>query len=211
MRYLSLLITVTLSIGGMNFARAQQANLGAAKKHYELCQSCHGVDGEGNRGEAGPRLAGQHVWYLQRQLENFRAGIRGSHDGDTYGQMMRTMAKMLPNQEAVESVAAYSATLQAPKPARTDPSGAPDKGKAIFASCQPCHGGRGEGNESLGGPRLAGQHDWYLLSQLQNFRAGIRGTHEQDTYGQTMRSMAHALLADEQAMQDVVAYITTLP
>ena len=71
-------------------------------------------------------------------------------------------------------------------------------------------GRRVGGTEALGGPGLGGQHDWYLSRQLKNFKAGVRGVHEKDTYGQTMSSMAHALPPDEQTIKDVVAYIETL-
>ena len=55
---------------------------------------------------------------------------------------------------------------------------------------------------------LSGQHDWYLVRQLQNFKGGIRGG-SGDSFGAQMVPMA-SLLADEQAMKDVAAYIGTL-
>ena len=64
-------------------------------------------------------------------------------------------------------------------------------------------------NKALNGPRLSGQHDWYLVRQLQNFKSGIRGGDSKDAFGAQMRPMA-ALLADEQAMKDIAAYIATL-
>jgi len=56
---------------------------------------------------------------------------------------------------------------------------------------------------------LAGQSDWYLVRQLENYRAGVRGHVAADTYGQQMRAAA-AVLPDAQAVKDVVAYINTL-
>jgi len=87
--------------------------------------------------------------------------------------------------------------------------GDPEKGKAYYETCVPCHGANGEGNVELGAPRLADQHDWYLERQLENFKAGIRGTNPDDTYGAQMRPMA-STLPDEQAIKDVVAYIGSL-
>lgn len=58
----------------------------------------------------------------------------------------------------------------------------------------------------VGAPSLSGQHGWYLICQLQNFRDGIRGVHDDDAYGQLMASMAKTL-PDEQAVKDVSAYI----
>ena len=62
---------------------------------------------------------------------------------------------------------------------------------------------------SMNAPRQAGMSDWYLLSQLKNFKEGIRGTHPADLSGKQMGFMSRTLL-DDQAMQDVVAYINTL-
>ncbi len=87
-------------------------------------------------------------------------------------------------------------------------AGDPSKGKQVFEVCTVCHGAHAEGNEDLGAPRLAGQHSWYLVTQLQNFRAGIRGTHDDDDNGQVMQPMA-APLSDAD-IDNVVAYIATL-
>jgi cytochrome c oxidase subunit II len=51
--------------------------------------------------------------------------------------------------------------------------------------------------------------DWYMVTQLNNFRQGIRGAHPKDMYGPQMASMA-AILSDEQGIKDLVAYISTL-
>jgi len=55
---------------------------------------------------------------------------------------------------------------------------------------------------------LAGQPDWYLLTQLENYRVGARGGDPRDPVGQQMASFANMLL-DEQAIKDVVTYIST--
>jgi cytochrome c oxidase subunit 2 len=51
--------------------------------------------------------------------------------------------------------------------------------------------------------------DWYLARQLHNFQQGIRGTHPQDFYGAEMSLMSKVLLDDE-AVNDLIAYIQTL-
>ena len=84
-----------------------------------------------------------------------------------------------------------------------------EKGQQYFLLCQTCHGENGAGNESLGAPRIAGQHGWYLQRQLQNFKAGVRGAHADDLYGQTMAPMAQTL-PDDQAVLDAVAYVQSL-
>ncbi len=81
-------------------------------------------------------------------------------------------------------------------------------GAELFTVCEVCHGERAQGNEDFGSPRLAGQHDWYLTTQLVHFRDGLRGTHEDDDNGQVMAPMAADL--DYGDIADVVAYIMTL-
>jgi cytochrome c553 len=61
----------------------------------------------------------------------------------------------------------------------------------------------------MAGPRLAGQSDWYLVRQLQNYRKGLRGYDPRDIFGNQMKPMAMTLASD-QAINDVVAYINTL-
>ena len=62
--------------------------------------------------------------------------------------------------------------------------------------------------QATNAPRLKGMSDWYMVTQLKNFRHGVRGAHAKDMYGQQMMSMA-AILTDDKAIDDVVAYINT--
>ena len=82
------------------------------KARYAVCQACHGVDGMGNKALNSPIIAGQEPWYLERQLKNFKAVIRGADSKDTYGMQMRPMAMTLANDEAINNVAAYIATFK---------------------------------------------------------------------------------------------------
>jgi cytochrome c553 len=84
------------------------------------------------------------------------------------------------------------------------------RGKTLYAGCVACHGESGAGNEALQAPALAGLDAVYLMRQLHNFKAGIRGADVTDTAGAQMRASA-ALLADEAAMTDVTAYIASFP
>lgn len=78
--------------------------------------------------------------------------------------------------------------LAAAPPALADVGGA-----ELYQVCAACHGDRAQGNEAFGAPRLAGQHGWYLDTQLRNFRAGVRGKHPDDENGHVMQPMAAAL------------------
>ena len=46
---------------------------------YSTCSTCHGAEGQGRWGTNAPRLAGISDWYLERQLQYFKDGVRGSH------------------------------------------------------------------------------------------------------------------------------------
>ena len=83
-------------------------------------------------------------------------------------------------------------------------------GQAAYAVCGSCHGANAEGNAAMHAPRLAGMDSEYMKRQLRHFKRGVRGTHEDDVWGQTMAPMAMTL-ADASAIENVVAYINTLP
>lgn len=89
-------------------------------------------------------------------------------------------------------------------------AGDPLIGQATYPVCAACHGSQGEGIVALNSPKLSGQEGWYLETQLRNFKNGVRGAHEDDVYGQQMAPMA-AVLADEAAIRNIAAYISTLP
>jgi cytochrome c oxidase subunit 2 len=93
---------------------AEQTIVGDAERgreSYTTCALCHGASGEGNWSTNAPRLAGIDDWYLKRQLENFRAQVRGGHPEDIYGDQMYMLAGMLKNDKAIDDVIAYIATL----------------------------------------------------------------------------------------------------
>jgi cytochrome c oxidase subunit II len=88
-------------------------------------------------------------------------------------------------------------------------AGDPERGKTFYATCGACHGQNGEGQQALNAPALAGQEEWYVIRQLENFKNGVRGGNPADTFGMQMAPMAQTL-PDAQAMEDVAAYITSL-
>jgi cytochrome c oxidase subunit 2 len=178
------------------------------KELFQICAACHGQNGEGNAILNAPINAGQNEWYVVRQLKNFRAGIRGADPQDTFGMQMRPMAMTLADEQAIQDVAAYVTSLTPPTPAKTV-TGDIEAGKKAFVPCMPCHGEKAEGARSLNAPALAHQFDWYLVRQLKNFQAGIRGKHTRDIYGSQMQPMSQLLATDEQ-INNVAAYIASL-
>ncbi len=178
------------------------------KTLYNICSACHGANAEGMAALNAPANAGQDPWYMTRQLKNFRAGIRGAHPDDTFGAQMRPMAMMLARDQDIDDVVAYISSLELPDPPPTI-EGDIELGKQAYETCIPCHGEYGQGAQALDAPRLSKQHDWYVVRQLENFKAGIRGGHQSDVYGAQMRIMSQMLESDER-VRAVAAYIATL-
>ncbi|MDX2410401.1 MAG: c-type cytochrome [Woeseiaceae bacterium] len=86
-------------------------DVGNGEKLYRVCSYCHGADGQGIQAMNAPRAAGMSDWYLARQLENFREGIRGSHSSDYYGFQMGLMASVARDEQAINDLVAYINTL----------------------------------------------------------------------------------------------------
>jgi cytochrome c oxidase subunit 2 len=181
----------------------------AGKQLYAVCAACHGLQAEGNPALHAPKLSGQGDWYLQRQLKYFKNGARGTHDKDVFGKMMAPMAATLGDDTAIDNVSAYIKTLP-DNPAPATIKGTANNGQKLYVStCGTCHGPNGRGVQAMNAPGLKGMSDWYLATQLKNFKQGVRGAHPQDMYGPQMALMA-ATLPDDQAINDLVAYINAL-
>jgi cytochrome c oxidase subunit 2 len=154
-------------------------------------------------------LSGQDEWYLQRQLKYFKLGVRGTHDNDVFGKMMAPMAATLADDKAIANVSAYIRTLpDNPAPA-TVQGKAHDAQRLYVTTCGTCHGPDGQGLRATNAPGLKGMSDWYLVTQLKNFKQGIRGSHPQDMYGPQM-ALISEVFPHDQAINDLVAYINTL-
>ena len=78
---------------------------------YTTCAYCHGDAGQGIRAMNAPRLAGMTDWYIVRQLQNFKDGVRGAHPSDYYGFQMGFMARILRDEQAMNDLVAYINTL----------------------------------------------------------------------------------------------------
>jgi len=182
------------------------AQVGAAQ--YAVCAACHGQQGEGLQALNAPKIAGQEPWYLRRQLNAYKAGLRGTHEDDVFGRQMAPMAATLANDAAIENVIAHIQTFpDNPAPATID--GDVVNGQKLYNVCAYCHGSDAQGIQAINAPRMAGMTDWYLVNQLQNFHNGVRGGHPKDFYGKQMGFMGRQL-QDEKQINDVIAYINTL-
>ena len=156
------------------------------KGDVPACTSCHGNEGLGDDAMGTPRLAGQGVNFLIKQLEDFATDKRM----DTTMFIMNTNAKGLSAQDR-KDVAAYVASLGGPlagsdmnavKELGTTPVGVRYLGKALaqygsedrgIPACHSCHGYNGRGAFPVY-PRLANQKYVYLVNQLKKWRDGSR-------------------------------------
>ena len=143
------------------------------ERFWITCGACHGAAGQGIKALNAPRLAGMTDWYMARQLEHFKSGVRGHQPGDLYGSQMAVMAAILKDDDAINDVLAYINTLDAAE--------AP----ALLA--------RGGGH---------GGHEGHGMHEGHNMHAGQAGheVHEgQDDHASQDGHAGHALAGEEHA------------
>ena len=174
---------------------------------YYPCQTCHGIDGEGNESLDAPAIAGMDAVYLAGQLRYFRDGVRGVPLDDIPGRQMSLIMAILEQDEDIADLAQYVAAMPRVRPLKTLPP--PDAGaEELYTPCAACHGAVGEGVDAVAGPAIAWLDDWYVERQLVNFQRGVRGSHPRDVGGMQMRAFAASLSADD--IQQLASYVATL-
>lgn len=102
--------------------------------------------------------------------------------------------------EFIRALSLGVAMLAVAVPASAAGNAAAGKNKA--AICAGCHGADGNGGADPTWPKLAGQHENYLLGQLQAFKSGTRKD-------PVMSGMAGPL--SQKDMADISAYFASLP
>lgn len=210
LRRVSIAIVASAVLGCLLLAGPALAqDLDRGETLYALCTQCHGENGVGNSAFLAPDIAGMPQWYVEKQLHNFQTGVRGTEFDDIGGMRMRPMALSLRQEGDVAAVAAYVASLPKVDPAPELTGGNAERGAQYYATCAACHGQNAEGNQQMSAPPLDTASDWYLHTQLTNFKAGVRGANPNDPMGAQMRGMSFTL-PDNQAILDVLAYIETL-
>ena len=170
-RTLATLVAAALLPWAMHAAAQDKADAKAAEKIVQArCSICHGLEGE-SASPIFPRLAGQHPEYITKQLADFKSGRRKG--------TMNEQAQTLSDAD-MKALGAYFGRMK-PKAHRVADPDLAAVGRYIYhkgnpfsgvASCESCHGPKGEGTVEL--PRLAGQHAAYLQSQLKEFNTRER-------------------------------------
>ena len=199
-------VSIALAAAGCGTGTAQAGVPGSAL--FGSCVACHGPSGEGNKAIGAPRIAGMPQWYLAQQLTRFQTGLRGKHPDDAEGLRMRAMSQQMLTAAEIAAVSQYVAGLSPVTNPATLHTGDAAAAQGVYARCVPCHGARGEGNQQVNAPPLAGLDDWYVASQLRKFRAGMRGGAEGDAVGPAMRAMA--LSVEPATVDELAAYVHSL-
>ncbi|MGB1261857.1 MAG: c-type cytochrome [Cognaticolwellia sp.] len=172
----------------------------AGKAKAAACAACHGADGN-SPVAMYPKLAGQSVGYLVKQLQEFKNGTRKD-------PVMAPMAAALSEQDMLE-VASYFA---AQKVAVADLAGSEVGQKLYFGgnvkrkitACVACHGANGKGMNKAGFPTIAGQNETYLKAQLMKFKKGDRN----NDYNTMMQSVASKLSVSD--IDELAKYMASM-
>ena len=137
-----------------------------------VCTSCHGADGNSGA-PTFPKLAQQHPEYIVKQLTEYKSGKRAN-------AIMSGFASAL-SEDDMRNIAAFVGSKSA-KPGFAKDKALATLGEKIYRggiadrqipACAGCHSPTGAGIPAQY-PRLAGQHADYTVSQLTQFRGGIR-------------------------------------
>jgi len=133
------------------------------------CKACHGLDGRGVA-PGIPHLAAQRDRYLLLALTEYK-DVKRTHSA------LRELAGRLNPTELRNVVAYYASQPPVPPASVKDAQQASllEKGKALAAPCAKCHGEDGN-SKTPGTPTLAGQQPHYLVTAIQEYHRGDRGT-----------------------------------
>jgi cytochrome c553 len=151
-------------------ALRSKPNLDHGAELFRNCAVCHGPQGGGTRDGGVPRIAGQHISVLAKQLVDYRHDrrwdIRMEHFADKHH---------LSDGQAIADVTAYIHQLTADAPPGVgDGELAPHGFNVYDRLCNTCHGKTAEGDAKRMVPRIAGQHYDYLMRQIYDATDGRR-------------------------------------
>jgi len=144
-----------------------------------VCAACHAPDGN-SMIPMNPKLSQQHPEYLVKQLQEFKSGKRANPVMSGFAsplsdEDMRNVAYFLASKTAQPGFAKEKETVAIGE--KIYRGGIPDR---QIAACAGCHSPNGAGMPAQY-PRLSGQHADYTVSQLTQFRDGIRKNNLQMT------------------------------
>ncbi len=154
----------------LSAALRAKPNLDRGAELFRNCAVCHGPAGGGTLDGGVPRIAGQHVSVLAKQLVDYRHDrrwdLRMEHFADNHH---------LADSQAIADVTNYIHGLSVDVPPGMGNGALVDHGAEVYQQrCESCHGRSAEGNSKGMVPRLAGQHYEYLMRQIYDAVDGRR-------------------------------------
>ena len=170
-------VTALAAAIAWGLACSAQAQDKAQSIANQVCAACHGADGN-STAPANPKIAGQGVDYLNKQLRDFKAA--GGKKPVRESAIMNGMVANLSEADMKGLAAYYSG--QALKPAAASDKDLAAAGQKLWRggdiangvpACAGCHGPAGAGVPAQF-PRLGGQYADYVVAQLTAFREGKR-------------------------------------
>lgn len=204
---LAFYVSASLAAGGA--ATAPEGDASAGAKKVAACAACHGKDGNSASG-AFPKLAGQNVKYLVKQLADIQSGVRnvptmaGQLDGMSEADLLNVATYYAEQTGSVGQAAADLVALGE----SIYRSGVAKKG---VAACTACHSPTGSGNAPAGFPKLGGQHADYIEAQLRAYRTGFDQPEDGRTNdGETKIMRATAANLSDLEIKAVASYIQGL-
>lgn len=195
-----LLLLIALGVAGIG----QDVHAAVVPSKASVCAACHGPEGQGGNG-LFPRLAGQPVAYLERQLEDFKNGARKNPVMANPGSRLSTAD--------MQELASYFSALDPPfSKGQVITTSVAARGRTLVTlgdwargvpACVSCHGA------DLSGvapeiPALAGQPADYLAGALRRLQSDPGRTLASATMSKVSRGLT------ETDISAVSAYIATL-
>lgn len=163
----------------------------AGREKAKVCAACHMLDGNSSN-PVWPKLAGQHMQYIIKQLSDYKEGLREN-------PQMSPMVADLSKQDMADLASWFAS--QSIKYGKTDPDML-ELGEKIYRAgnleagvpaCIACHGPTGQGNPLAVYPKLGGQHAAYTEAQLNAFRQDKRT----NDINEVMRTIVDRMTDDE--------------
>ena len=108
-RLISLTVTLTLIIISKPCLASGDPIAGA--KIFETCSACHGEQGAGNKALQVPKIAGRSELQLVKKIQDYQRPSKSNKRVKATRAQMEEIAQSLPDQQAIEDVAAYITRL----------------------------------------------------------------------------------------------------
>ena len=101
-----MILVSTLVLASAAGLTQAQGNAAAGESKAVVCGACHGANGNSTIGE-NPKLAGQNVRYLAKQMHDIKSGARANGQSAAMKGVME-----LVNDEEIKALATYISTMK---------------------------------------------------------------------------------------------------